>query len=95
MFSIGYSEIVLILVVALVVLKPEDWPNLLYSLGRFFRSLQIFFNHGTRAIHQVIEDVELEEIRKKALKNAEKSEKSLSTSQTLEKFSTVKKKETS
>ena len=42
MFSIGFFEIILIFVVAVILLKPEDWPNLLRQGGRLFKRIRIF-----------------------------------------------------
>lgn len=38
--SIHISEILLILLVALLVIKPERLPEVAYALGRWFRWLQ-------------------------------------------------------
>ncbi|MDE3115735.1 MAG: twin-arginine translocase subunit TatB, partial [Pseudomonadota bacterium] len=37
MFDIGWSEILVVLVVALVVVGPKDLPRLMRTLGRWVR----------------------------------------------------------
>lgn len=61
MFDIGFSEILLIAVVALVVIGPERLPGVARNVGRFVGRLQ-------RYVHDIKSDfnreVELEEIRR-------------------------------
>lgn len=61
MFDIGFSEILLIAVVALVVIGPERLPGVARNVGRFIGRLQ-------RYVHDIKSDfnreVELEEIRR-------------------------------
>jgi sec-independent protein translocase protein TatB len=61
MFDIGFSEILLVAVVALVVIGPERLPGVARSVGRFAGRMQ-------RYVHDIKSDfnreVELEEIRR-------------------------------
>ena len=67
MFSIGFLEIVLIFVLAIILLKPEDWPNLLYQAGRLFKKVRIFSRHLNRSFEAVMDTADLEKIPKKNL----------------------------
>lgn len=61
MFDIGFSEIVLIAVVALVVLGPERLPKAARTLGHLFGRLQRYVNEVKADISR---EIELEELRK-------------------------------
>lgn len=61
MFDVGFSELLLIAVVALVVIGPERLPSVARSAGRFAGRIQ-------RYVHDIKSDfnreIELEEIRR-------------------------------
>ncbi|HEX7327835.1 MAG TPA: Sec-independent protein translocase protein TatB [Casimicrobiaceae bacterium] len=61
MFDIGFSEIVLIAVVALVVLGPERLPKAARTLGHLFGRLQRYVNEVKADISR---EMELDELRK-------------------------------
>jgi sec-independent protein translocase protein TatB len=61
MIDIGFSEIVVIAVVALVVLGPEKLPKTARTLGHLFGRLQRYVNEVKRDIQR---ELELEELRK-------------------------------
>lgn len=70
MFSIGFLEILLIFVIAVILLEPEDWPHLLYQSGRLFKKARIFVNHLHRSFDAFMMASELEEISKEAQKKS-------------------------
>lgn len=43
MFGLGFLEIVVILIVMIVVNKPEDLPKLLRRIGQVYGQLQRFY----------------------------------------------------
>lgn len=43
MFNIGFSELILILLVAFVIVGPKDLPKVARALGRWVRQLQRMF----------------------------------------------------
>ena len=59
MFEIGWTELMLILVVALVVVKPDQLPQTAKSLGRAYRQLREIISESGRALEK-----EAAEIRK-------------------------------
>src|SRR5689334_17885814 len=61
MFDIGFSEIVVIGVVALVVIGPEKLPKTARTLGHLFGRLQRYVNEVKADINR---EIELDELRK-------------------------------
>jgi sec-independent protein translocase protein TatB len=61
MFDIGFSEIVVIAVVALIVIGPEKLPKVARTLGHMFGRLQRYVNEVKADISR---EMELEELRK-------------------------------
>ena len=61
MFDIGFSELLLIAVVALVVIGPERLPGVARSVGRFAGRLQRYVHDIKRDFNR---EVEFEEIRR-------------------------------
>jgi sec-independent protein translocase protein TatB len=64
MFDIGFSEIVLIGVVALVVIGPERLPKTARTLGLLFGRLQRYVNEVKADISREMELDELRRLRK-------------------------------
>ncbi len=61
MFDIGFSEIVVVAVVALIVIGPEKLPKTARTLGHLFGRLQRYVNDVKADINR---EMELEELRK-------------------------------
>jgi sec-independent protein translocase protein TatB len=61
MFDIGFSEIVVIAVVALIVIGPERLPKVARTLGHMFGRLQRYVNEVKADISR---EMELDELRK-------------------------------
>ena len=61
MFDIGFSEIVVIAVVALIVIGPERLPKAARTLGHLFGRLQRYVNDVKSDISR---EMELDELRK-------------------------------
>jgi sec-independent protein translocase protein TatB len=55
MFGIGFTEIVVILVIALIVLGPEKLPEIAKALGRAMRE----FRTATDEIKRSVSDIDL------------------------------------
>jgi len=60
-FDIGFSEIVVIAVVALIVIGPERLPKVARTLGHMFGRLQRYVNEVKADINR---EMELDELRK-------------------------------
>lgn len=61
-FSI--SEIAVILLVALLVIKPEQMPDVAFTLGRFFKSMRRMLMNIKQDVTSVIDSVDKSDERK-------------------------------
>ncbi len=61
MFDVGFSEIVVIAIVALIVIGPERLPKVARTLGHLFGRMQRYVNDVKADISR---EMELEELRK-------------------------------
>ena len=61
MFDVGFSEMVVVAVVALVVIGPERLPKVARTLGHLVGRMQRYFNDVKTDINR---EMELEELRK-------------------------------
>jgi len=77
MFDIGLPELVVIMLIVLLVVGPEDIPRILYRLGRFVRYVSGHWHSVRSAIGDVMHEAELNEYRIKATEEKEKAEKEL------------------
>ena len=82
MFDVGFSEIVLIAVVALIVIGPKDLPRTARMLGHLFARLQRYVSEVKADINR---EMELDELRrlqnevKSAASDIERSVQSVAT----------------
>ena len=58
MFGIGPWEIVVIVIVALIFVRPRDLPVILRKAGRFFAELRSLRDDVTRSLADVERDIE-------------------------------------
>ena len=65
MFSFGWSEIALIVIVVIIVVGPKEIPNLLKQLGSFSKSLKKISRDFKKSLNELAEENEL-----KGLKNS-------------------------
>jgi len=61
MFDVGFSELMVIAVVALIVIGPERLPKVARTMGHLFGRLQRYVNDVKADINR---EIELEELRK-------------------------------
>lgn len=64
MFEIGFSEIVLIAIVALLVTDPKDLPDIMFKAGRFFRQFKMIMGRVSNTVSDVMHEFEVESYRK-------------------------------
>jgi Tat protein translocase TatB subunit len=64
MFDIGFSEIILIAIVALLVTDPKDLPDIMFKAGRFFRQFKTIMNRVSNTVGDVMHEFEVESYRK-------------------------------
>jgi sec-independent protein translocase protein TatB len=79
MFDIGFSEIVLIGVVALVVIGPERLPKTARTLGILFGRLQRYVNEVKADISREMELDELRRLRKEVQGAAQELQQSVTS----------------
>ena len=65
MFDIGSSELLLIVIVAVVVIGPKDLPRALYMVGQIVGKARGMARHFRTGIDAMVREVELEELEKK------------------------------
>ena len=63
MFDIGWSEILVVLVVALVVVGPKDLPRLMRTLGRWVRKARGMADQFRASFDEMARETELDELR--------------------------------
>ena len=71
MFDIGWSELLVVLVVALVVVGPKDLPRLMRTLGRWVRKARAMADDFRASFDEMARESELDELRSEieALRN--------------------------
>ncbi len=65
MFDIGSSELLMIVIVAVVVIGPKDLPRALYKVGQIVGKARAMSRHFRSGIDAMVREVELEEMEKK------------------------------
>src|SRR5690242_15675169 len=71
MFDIGWSELLLIGVVALVVIGPKDLPKALKAAGFWMRKARQISGEFRASLDQMIREAELDEVREQVKKATE------------------------
>jgi Sec-independent protein translocase protein TatA len=61
MFSWG--EILVILIVAIIVIKPEDWPAVFRACSNIFKKLLALKNESKKFLNQIHQEIGVEEIK--------------------------------
>ena len=65
MFDIGYSELLIIAVVALIVIGPKDLPKVMRTVGQWVGRARGMARHFRSGIDTMMREAELEEMEKK------------------------------
>ena len=65
MFDIGYSELLVIAVVALLVVGPRELPQLLRHAGRFMAKARGFAGQFRSGFDAMVREAEMEEMQRK------------------------------
>jgi sec-independent protein translocase protein TatB len=64
MFDVGWSEMLVIVAVAVMVIGPKDIPKIMYQVGRFFRRLQYMKFAMSQQFDEILRAGDIEELRK-------------------------------
>jgi len=70
MFDVGWQELGLIAVVALLVLGPKELPGLMRTAGQLTRKARAIANEFRFNLENMAEEAELEEYKRTALQKA-------------------------
>ena len=65
MFDIGASELLMIVVVAVVVIGPKDMPLAMRTAGRWIGKMRKISNHFRAGIDAMVREAELEDMERK------------------------------
>src|SRR5512135_3643101 len=77
MFDVGFSEIVVIMVVALVVIGPTRLPKVARTMGQWWGRMQRYVNRIKMDVTNTMELEELRELERKVKAEAEALERSV------------------
>ena len=68
MFNIGWTELLLITIVFLIFIKPQDFPFFIKKIVKFFYKMKNFFSDITENFKDEIYNEELKKKTKRYLK---------------------------
>ena len=68
MFDIGWTEVLMILLVAAVVIGPKDLPRAMHSAGKLFRKFKMFTGDIQKSLDRIMHEEELNDIMREANK---------------------------
>ena len=63
MFDIGWSEIAIIAMIALIVIGPKDLPKVLKTIGQWVGKARALTREFQKGVEDVIKEAELDEVR--------------------------------
>jgi sec-independent protein translocase protein TatB len=66
MLDIGWSEIAVIVVVALVVIGPKDLPKVLKTVGIWVRKARMLTRDFQNSVDEMIREADMEDVRRQA-----------------------------
>ncbi len=69
MFGMGFSELLVIAVIAILFLGPDKLPSTMVEIAKFFRSMKQTVNSVKESIN---EEIHLEDIKKEAMEYKQK-----------------------
>ena len=64
MFDIGWSELLLIAVIAIVVVGPKELPALMRTVGRYATKMRRMVREAQGQFEEALREAELDEVRK-------------------------------
>ena len=63
MFSFGWGEILLILIVVIIVVGPKDIPKFLRQIGNLSKSIKKISREFKSSLNQIAEETELKDVK--------------------------------
>jgi len=64
MFSFGWSEITLTVIIVIIVVGPKEIPNLLKQIGSFSKSLKKISRDFKNSLNELAEENDLKDVKK-------------------------------
>ncbi|MBS8271715.1 twin-arginine translocase subunit TatB, partial [Halomonas litopenaei] len=64
MFGLGWSELLVVGIVALIVIGPKDLPGLFRTMGQFTGKARMMAREFSRAMEQAADDAGVKDISK-------------------------------
>ncbi len=64
MFSFGWSEIALTLVIIIIVVGPKEIPNLLRQIGSFSKSIKKISREFKKSLSEIADEGDIKDIKK-------------------------------
>lgn len=71
MFDLGWSEIALIVLIAVVILGPKELPNAMRTAGQWMRRFRMLASDFQRHLDVMVQEADLAEVREQAKKLAQ------------------------
>lgn len=62
--DLGWPEIVLILILGLIFIRPDELPSILYKAGRLWRRIQFTLHQWRNDLGAIMHEAEVDEYRK-------------------------------
>ena len=63
MFSFGWSEIALTVIIIIIVVGPKEIPNLLKHIGSFSRSIKKISREFKKSLNDIAEENDLKDVK--------------------------------
>jgi len=63
MFSFGWSEIVLTLIIVIIVVGPKEIPKLLKQIGSFSNSIKKISREFKKSLNDIAEETDLKDVK--------------------------------
>ena len=71
MFSFGWSEIALTVIIIVIVVGPKEIPNLLKQIGSFSKSIKKISREFKKSLNDIAEESDLKEVKDSISENVE------------------------
>ena len=75
MFDFGYSELLIVAVVLLIVVGPRELPGLLRIIFDFISKIRVYASELRTGVQSIANDLEIEKISKNTKKNKKTNNK--------------------
>ena len=90
MFSFGWSEIALTVIIIVIVVGPKEIPNLLKQIGSFSKSIKKISREFKKSLNEISEESDLKDV-KDSISEIKNIKKDLDPTQDLKKdFESIK-----